>query len=633
MKSRTSFFNLTLYKKDITRFAPLWVIYTIGMLLIMLSLSNVTGQSDDYAVTVRASIGLLSMMNLVYALIIAQLLFGELFNTRLCNALHAMPVRREARFSSHLLAGISFSFVPNLLVCRLMLLPMGHWAFTSFLWLLGVTLHFLFFFGVAIFAMFCTGNRFAAVLVYLIINFGAMAALWFADVIFVPLMRGVILDWEAFAYFSPVVCLVGFGKYYDIRGVENDLIFYWEEGWLYLSICAVVGVALMAVSLLLYRRRALECAGDFMAVKAMKPVFLALYTLCIGVFFALFGSIFGDEIYVLFLIVGMVIGFFTGKMLLERTARVFRLKSFLQLGIFVVVMWLALMAVQFDVFGIERYVPDPDAVKRAEVTTYYYGGNRITVTDPEELKILQQAHKLAIEEEGCKHEAKRQTYYLTYYMKDGRTVKREYTLCEQEAAAEKMKVLYGSPKAILGIDGEWEDYIKAVTSIYVEGFVLQNYLNAEDWESFLNCVYEDCENGLMSGKGKPSKYTVTVWRGGKTVSISIRENATSFEWLEAYEEKLLEQYIQTAFEITLGGWKIDQERYEDLLTTIYEDCKEYNIFWNGEYENGNTRYEIRIRTSWHTPVTVIYVPEYADNTVEWIKNYILEKYPLEDDAA
>ena len=37
MKSRTSSFDLALYKKDITRFAPLWMIYTVAMLLIMLS--------------------------------------------------------------------------------------------------------------------------------------------------------------------------------------------------------------------------------------------------------------------------------------------------------------------------------------------------------------------------------------------------------------------------------------------------------------------------------------------------------------------------------------------------------------------------------------------------------------------
>ena len=43
MKSRTSFFNITLFKKDITRFAPLWVLYTVAMSLMMLTTYTTLG--------------------------------------------------------------------------------------------------------------------------------------------------------------------------------------------------------------------------------------------------------------------------------------------------------------------------------------------------------------------------------------------------------------------------------------------------------------------------------------------------------------------------------------------------------------------------------------------------------------
>ena len=46
--------------------------------------------------------------------------------------------------------------------------------------------------------------------------------------------------------------------------------------WGYLAIAAVIGVALLAASLLLYRRRRLESAGDFAAVKPIKTVFTVL---------------------------------------------------------------------------------------------------------------------------------------------------------------------------------------------------------------------------------------------------------------------------------------------------------------------------------------------------------------------
>ena len=36
MKSKKSFFNATVFRKDITRFLPLWLVYFIGGTLVML---------------------------------------------------------------------------------------------------------------------------------------------------------------------------------------------------------------------------------------------------------------------------------------------------------------------------------------------------------------------------------------------------------------------------------------------------------------------------------------------------------------------------------------------------------------------------------------------------------------------
>ena len=109
MKSRTSFFDRTVLKKDITRFAPLWALYLIGGLMIAIS----SGISGDELNEVLGGLGIVSFS---YAILVAQLLFGDLFNTRLCNALHAMPLRREGWFFTHVIAGILFSLVPNLLI-------------------------------------------------------------------------------------------------------------------------------------------------------------------------------------------------------------------------------------------------------------------------------------------------------------------------------------------------------------------------------------------------------------------------------------------------------------------------------------------------------------------------------------
>ena len=81
-----------------------------------------------------------------------------------------------------------------------------------------------------------------------------------------------------------------------------------------------VGLALLVGALLLYRTRHLERAGDFIAFKPMKPMFLAVYALCVGcVLFYLAYEISGTGTGYFFFAIGLLLGYFTGKMLLERS--------------------------------------------------------------------------------------------------------------------------------------------------------------------------------------------------------------------------------------------------------------------------------------------------------------------------
>ena len=111
MKSKTSFFNGSVLRKDITRFAPAWGLYLTAILL--LSLTLFTEEDIHLAQTMGVSLGIFSAVNFCYALVCGALLFGDLFNSRLCNALHAMPMRREGWFATHLTAGMLFSMVPS----------------------------------------------------------------------------------------------------------------------------------------------------------------------------------------------------------------------------------------------------------------------------------------------------------------------------------------------------------------------------------------------------------------------------------------------------------------------------------------------------------------------------------------
>ena len=452
MKSRISFFDTATFKKDITRFMPLWVLYTVFLLLCMIP--TVAGGSfySSPARALNSSLEALTFASFLYAALCAQLLFGELFNSRLCNAIHAMPVTREARFGSHILAGVLFAWVPNLLVSLLMLPYLDHLWFTSFLWLGAYSLQYLFFFGAAVFSVMCTGSRFAMVLVYGIVNLLSVVVYWFLNAIYAPLMPGVEINTEWMVVLCPLVLFMTQFEYFEIathypsnyypnnyygNGSAYSTFEGLGESWSYLFIVAGVGIAALVAALLMYRKRKLESAGDFIAVKWIAPIFLVLYTLCVGAFLTVFGSLFGTDAIAVLLIPGLLIGFFTGRMLLDRTIRVFKKRNFLLAGILLAAMLFSLVPVRLDWFGVIHYVPDAEDVAHIEVRSS--GISRSKVDDPEDIALACQVHRAALDDldhEDVMRTCNAQHLYfrVIYHMKDGRRVERYYTICGYSAA-------------------------------------------------------------------------------------------------------------------------------------------------------------------------------------------------------
>ena len=369
MKSRTSSFNPTVFKKDLTRFAPAWGAFLIFMLLAVISIGN-----DRFAFyrlqSIRDCITAFAWLNLIYAAVTAQLIFGDLYNSRMCNAQHALPLRRECWFGTHVAAGLAFSLIPSVLV-TLIGLPVlrleAGWS-AAFWWLLGTQLQYLFFFGIAVLCVMLTGNRLGQIALYGMINFGGLLAYWFASAVYQPFLHGVQFPEDPFMLLCPLaqissathdVLLIDHQEVVNAFGeLETYLIYSVKpgNGWGYLAICAGAGVLALAAALVLYRRRKIECAGDFVAFAAMEPVVTVIVTVFTGGVFHLFADNFRMNLRSVMLGAGMVVGFFACRMLLERTTRVFRKKAFLFCGSIVAVFGLTVLLTYLDPVGITRYV-------------------------------------------------------------------------------------------------------------------------------------------------------------------------------------------------------------------------------------------------------------------------------------
>ena len=524
MKLRTLSFNKTVFKKDITRFAPLWAIYFIGGMLVMLSLFAGNQTASANAKDLAQTIAPLSIVNMIYAALCAQVLFGDLYNSRLCNALHAMPMRREGWFLTHVISGLAFSFVPHLVAALVMMPMLGELWFVGLIWLAGLTLEYLFFFGLAVFSVFCTGNRLGMAAVYGILNFASVIAYWFVYTIYEPMLFGVSVPEDPFLLLSPVVQMCSNHDLLKFAPIRENIAYYlieyifagFQEGWGYLGICAGLGVVLTVLALLLYRRRKLECAGDFLAVKALEPIFTAAFTLCAGCVFAFVGELFASD-YLVFLIVGLILGWFVSRMLLRRTVKVFHWKTFAWLGVFLAVLGGSMVLTWLDPVGITRWVPEANAVSKVEVSfgneISIYGNDYVKVEDPEQIERILKGHQDIVDNRKT-GDVYRRTITLRYTLKSGVVAERRYDIYPGTEMMNALRNVYSTPKNLLGHEDK-EAFKSNVTRVFFNGddlqFLCDKYNDSLDAESgkekvvystvlneLLDALWADCETGNVT---------------------------------------------------------------------------------------------------------------------------------------
>lgn len=497
MKSKTSFFNMSLLRKDMVRFAPAWVLYTAFLLLVFTG-SILSYDRRQVAYALSESIGLFGIFNLGYAMLCAQLLLGDLFSSRMCNALHALPIRREGWFITHLLAGIAFSAIPVAVAGLVFLAVLGSYWMAALLWMAALMLQFLFFFAVAILSTMLVGNRFAAAVVYAILSFLAAIVLWLFTYLYQPHLYGFVIDTAPFLQFCPVVQMFLYDWF--VPNKSTGLV-YIKNGWGYLGICTLVAVAVLALALWLYRKRALEKAGDFIVFKATAPVFLVLYTFSAGTALHLFSKVFvGESTEFVFMIVGLAIGFFTGLMLLERTIRVFRGKTFARFGILLAVFGMTLVLTILDPLGITRWVPDTDDVKWVSLETYSEADHlEHAITDKEVIKQVLSAHQHAVEHPEEASNGKRDaTIMFSYKLKNGRTVQRQFMIDTDTLAAMTMKHVLSRPEVLFGSEYMTaDDLLKELRYIDLnreDGLMLTD---KEQMRSLLEAVMADSLSGNL----------------------------------------------------------------------------------------------------------------------------------------
>ena len=497
MQLRISYFNSSVLRKNLSRFAPVWGLYALGLFLVMSAFYN-----DDprlMASSLTETTGTLSYVNFAYAFLCATMLFGDLFQSRMCNALHAMPLRRIGWYLTHIASGILFALIPNLLLSAVAAALLQEYAFLAIWWFLCTMGQFLFHFALAVLCAMCVGTRFAHALVYGILCFLSLLVYWIVSAILEPLLYGIQLDMTLFRFACPTV-FFGDNSFFiwnyssntgkQFKGFDISV-------WTYLAICAGIGALVLVLAFFLYRRRKLETAGDFLSITKLRPVFLLLYTLTAGTVFYTFGEIFTSGARYIFLFIGLITGFYTGRMLLERSLKVFQWKSNLACFLFLLFIGATLAVTYLDPLGITKWIPNPADVKSVSINFSYSTSSAQPLTDSEDIDAVTVIHKKLLE-------SNRQTdggYWINlhYKLKNGRTVERTYftSIVKPDLKATITPILSRWDTVFPGItQKQLLENLHFVYTGYNEGY--NKDFPREAYGELLDALAQDCENGNMA---------------------------------------------------------------------------------------------------------------------------------------
>ena len=520
MKTKTSWINKTALRKDILRYSPIWALYTLFLLLVLFGMAEFS--RADMARDTVDFLKAMAWINLFYGGVCGMFLLMDLFNSRLCNALHALPVRREGWLITHILAGVLFGLVPNLLVTGISALMLWEYAYMALIWLAISMLQFLFFFGTAVLAATCAGNLLGSIAIYGITHLITLFLGVVAQLLYQPLLYGVRLDMDTFYRFFPLQKMGSF-DYAKIKvlyqNVKPQIQYNGLEGeaWLYVGLCAAVGVLALLLAGVVYRRRNLESAGDFISLKPIAPVFLLVATVGAGAFLYMFSDLVGNKTY-LFLVLGMVIGYFAGKMLLDRTLKVFGKKSILTLGVLLLIIGGSLGLTWMDPLGITTYIPKAESIETAYIygadKGYYFLGDSMLsygsfredsgfeITDAAEIAEFREFHWQLTNYRPSEDDGVLCDVRIRYKLKNGRSVTRYYDVGRDTLLGKEAGKYFSDMRYIFEVN-DTDILYNAFDAIDIDVFAGKDNTTftlkeQQDMADLLNAIAADCEAGTMA---------------------------------------------------------------------------------------------------------------------------------------
>lgn len=452
MRSKTSFFNKTVFKKNIMLFWPLVICYLVYGIVkvpgtLWMGIRQQTAAGYAQCLTDSLSLEADFYAAAAMALISGMLLFGYLFKAESANMMHALPVTRTELFFTNVISGFFFMFVPQILVFLVtMLVSLSH-RITQVqyigIWLLSVMGVSFFLYAVVCFCVAFTGQLFALPVYFVVVNFLALGISTGVRAVLSFLGYGIsysatpdVFLLRILSPFDYLCSHVRIRAYYALNAKGEYVV----SAIRYNGGKVVLGYLFAACILYLlawygYKKRRLESAGDLLTFPWVKPVFRWGVGVCIGYMAA---ALLADFLQVVFIPVTEILfyvlvnlfaflGFFIAEMFVQKSFRVFTRKRFKEYGLFFAFTLVSFAGLLLSSRLMEQSIPKEEQIAGAYIEMNYpvqfLGDDIKKVTDLQK-ELIQ--NKKDFRYAGSMDNDV--SVFISYRLKNGKYIHREYTL-------------------------------------------------------------------------------------------------------------------------------------------------------------------------------------------------------------
>ncbi len=621
MKSKISFFNKTIFKKNITLYWPIWA----GYLLLLLGVQPITlwgvFENGRYYEVYTAQdkfqdfIGVYEYMPtgwfIVFAaVIVGMALYSYIYNAKSANMIHALPVDKTQLFGTNVLSGLTFLIVPQIvsaIISAAVCLCYG----VNRLEVIGIALvryiaTAFVAYGVVTFCAMFTGLLVALPLYVLVFNFLGKWVYYMIYLMVNVFAHGVSgLERSFYIIFEVILApmsalgeYIGFHEVYKKEALVGIEIF---AGKL-LAVYVVMAVILYVVAYFTYKKRHIEQAGEWITVEWLKPVFRFGVGTTAGIYGGMFIKILlgqiriqleGIALVILIVLLGGI-GYFLAEMIVRKNFHVFHKKNWIRCGVFSVILVFLYGGLLGVAEHMEKYVPEKEDI--AEVSVHM--GYDIEVEGEDAQQVLEK-HKIIIknidvieaEQARVHNEGEHFTYVaFQYRLKNGDYIDRHYTLYEVNdeisAIINEMIKLESDPETFLtnNLCKRYEDvtvfgesqlevqFAKDIVGKDPDGYLGHAYdtlvFTPEQTKELYEAVIKDVRSGALIKYNLESYYMYMEDKDMGTVSLYLR-----YKDPDAAEVETEVYYEDSASILTEDMIDYEYNNMESTYLSIGKDCE------------------------------------------------------------